>query len=203
MAWRKVIIEGKKLHERAYLGWQRKDMSLYGVRQGYLDSANDLVEIAMREGSKGDIATLDMYIFPIFFLYRHSIEISIKNIYHRFYGKIPKGGHNLLVLWDKISKEVIAYLDDPEFIENVKSYKDKFIKFSLDGINFDELRAMLKEINGIDEQSDVFRYLLDKNGELYFKDWEYIDYPNLKESMNYLYEVLDFIHTIVDEYLSS
>lgn len=61
-------------------------MSLYGVRQGYLDSANDLVEIAIREGSRGNIAKLDMYIFPIFFLYRHSIEISIKNIYHRFYG---------------------------------------------------------------------------------------------------------------------
>lgn len=185
------------------MGWQSEDSSLYGVKEGYLNSANDLVDIALREGRKGDIATLDTYLFPIFFLYRHSIEVSIKSIYYRFYGEMPKGGHNLLILWDEIFKKVIRYLDDPKFIENVKKYKQRFIIFSFNGINFSELRSMIKEINKIDEQSDAFRYLIDKNGDLYFEKYKFIDYPNLKESMNYLYEVLDFIHTVVDEYLSS
>ena len=66
-----------------------------------------------------------------------------------------------------------------------------------------ELRSMLKEINDIDLQADTFRYLMDKDAELYFKDSKFIDYPNLKESMNYLYEVFDYMNFIVDEYLSS
>ena len=39
--------------------------------------------------------------------------------------------------------------------------------------------------------------------ENFFEKWEFIDYHNLKQSINYIYEILDFIHTIIDEYLSS
>lgn len=203
MSVRKVFVEGENLQERAYFGWQKKDDAFYGLREGYLNSANNLVDIALDKGSQGDIKTLDTFIFPIIFLYRHSIELSLKNIYHRFYGQIPDGRHDLLVLWDNIYKKVLVKLEDQSFLEMVKKYKTTFVKFNFNGISMNEIRLMIKEINDIDLQADKFRYLMDKDAELYFINSKFIDYPNLKESMNYLYEVLDYINFVVDEYLSS
>ena len=107
MEKRKLFVEGENYYERAYFGWEDQNTAFYGLREGYLKSADNLLQIALEKGSKGDIATLDTYIFPILFLYRHSIEISIKAIYYRVYGKIPttsKGGHNLSGLWIKIKE---------------------------------------------------------------------------------------------------
>lgn len=203
MAKRKLFIEGENLYGRAYFGWQDHNTALYGLKEGYLNSANNLLETALENGCRGDIATLDTYIFPIFFLYRHSIEISIKAIYYRFYGKTIEGGHNLSKLWLKMKNEIIKTLEDPDFIEEVKKYKRKFIKYSLQDIDLDEIQDMIEEINNIDKKADAFRYLMDNKGDLYFISSKFIDYPNLKENMNYLYDVLDFINHIVDEYLSS
>lgn len=200
LANRKVFISESKYFERAYFGWQDQNSALYGVKKGYLNSANELVDLALQ---KADIATLDTYIFPIFFLYRHAIEVSMKAIYYRFYGKIPEGKHDLKVLWDRVHRDVIKETETQEFKEMVKGYKANFIEFSLNEINFTEIENMIIEIHKKDTQSDVFRYLVDKKGKLHFTDGEFIDYPNLKESMNYLFDVLDYIYTAVDEYLSS
>ncbi|WP_083258704.1 hypothetical protein [Cellulosilyticum sp. I15G10I2] len=63
---------------------------------------------------------------------------------------------------------------------------------------------MFVEFNTInDNKADVFRYLLDKEGELYFTDSKYIDYPNLKESMECIYDVLEYLYMVTDEYLSN
>lgn len=55
----------------------------------------------------------------------------------------------------------------------------------------------------IDQNADVWRYLISTDNQLYFTCSHSIDYLALKESINYIYEVLDFIYYIVDEYLSS
>ena len=183
---RKIFIEGKNQNERAYIGWENKSLSLQGIKMGYKNSADSLVEIALNEGKKDRIDILDTYIFPILFLYRHSIEISLKHIYFRAKGSIPKGGHNLLNLWDRIDKEV----------------------FKLIGLNcFNEkhdIKELLKELQGKskDEKGDVWRYLIDRNGKLYFEEWDYIDYKNLKETLSWLYEQLDVLYDYVDHMLS-
>ena len=41
------------------------------------------------------------------------------------------------------------------------------------------------------------------DGELFFKYSHSIDYVSLKESMNYMYETLDFIYVIIDDCFSS
>lgn len=103
------------MDQSAYFGWQNKDSALYGLREGYKNSADDLVDIAV---SRGNIKTLDTYIFPILFSYRHSIEISLKHIYLRATGNLPKGGHDLLTLWNTVKKEIIdEIINSDEFIE--------------------------------------------------------------------------------------
>ena len=213
----KVFKDTGNMVQSAHFGWQKnKDLALYGLREGYKNSADELVEILL--DNQNDIKKLDTYIFPVLFSYRHSIEISLKHIYLRAYGKIPIGGHNLLELWDIIKKEIIDKLiNSYDFIEQVKEHKNDFIKYSLDAISFTKFRLLIKElqeanqnndevnpkIKQVDQNAEVWRYLMSADSELFFKFSHSIDYVNLKESINYIYEVLDFIYHIVDKYLSS
>jgi|GEM_PF-6375160 len=77
---KKVFVETMIQTRMAYFGWQDKSTALWGLKEGYKNSADSLVDIALQ---KGDNETLDTYIFPVLFLYRHSLEISLKIIYHR------------------------------------------------------------------------------------------------------------------------
>lgn len=55
----------------------------------------------------------------------------------------------------------------------------------------------------IDQHAEVWRHMISMDNQLYFRCSHSIDYLVLKESLNYIYDVLDFIYYIVDEYLSS
>lgn len=202
-------------NQSAHFGWQDKDSAQYGLREGYKNSADNLVDVVVNSGI---IKTLDTYIFPILFSYRHSIEISLKHIYLRAIGRMPKGGHDLLTLWNSVKKEVIdEIINSEDFTEQVKSYKENFIKYSLDGISLDKIRLLLKELQEanqqtaeidasnkqIDHNAEVWRYLISTDEQLFFTCSHSIDYLAIKEGFNYIYDVLDFIYHIVDEYLSS
>lgn len=211
-----VFDETGIMTQSAYFGWEDKDQALYGLREGYKNSADELVEIVLNNGN--DIKKLDTYIFPIIFSYRHSIEISLKHIYLRAYGQLPSGGHNLLALWDTINKDIIERLiNSNDFVEQVRKSKKRFYKYTLDGISLSKIRLLIKElqeanqrdeevnleVKQVDQNAEVWRYLISTDGELFFKCSHSIDYVTLKDSINYMYEVLDFIYHIVDEYLSS
>lgn len=212
----KIFQDTGLMEQSAHFGWQDKDTALYGLREGYKNSADNLVDIVISNGN--DLKTLDTYIFPILFSYRHAIELSLKHIYLRARGYMPKGGHNLLVLWDETRREIIdGMINSEEFLEIVKGYKHHFFKYSLNGISLDKVRLLLKELQEanqqdveidmsnkqIDQNADVWRYLISTDDHLYFKVSHSIDYLALKESINYIYEILDFIYYIVNEYLSS
>ena len=213
----KVFKQTKNIEQSAYFGWQNKDVALYGLREGYKNSADTLVEYVLEHGENPKI--LDTYVFPILFSYRHCIEISLKNIYNRAFGKMPSGGHNLLNLWQEVKNEVIdQMICSEEFLKHVKEYKQSsYIKYSLEGIKLTEIRAMLKEIQEcnqrieeidtsnkqIDQNAEVWRYLIGKDEKLFFSNGHFIDYVILRDSINYIYEVLDYLYHIVNEYLSS
>ncbi|MEW6698676.1 MAG: hypothetical protein ACOY35_00010 [Bacillota bacterium] len=67
---KKIFIGGENEYSRAYYGWQDGDLALFGLKEGYKNSADDLINVALVKGAKGDIKTLDTYIFPILFCYR-------------------------------------------------------------------------------------------------------------------------------------
>lgn len=218
MEWAKVkiFVYSGNMEQSAHFGWQNKDEALYGLREGYKNSADDLVEIVLK--NPDDIKMLDTYIFPIMFSYRHSIEIALKHIYQRAKGEIPAGAHNLLTLWDNVRSEIIdGMICSKQFIEQVKTYKKHFVQYSLDGIKLNKVRTMLKEmqeanqqgtevnpeVKQVDQNAEVWRYLINTDEELFFTCGHSIDYTALKEGVNYIYEVLDYIYFIVDEYLSS
>lgn len=188
----------------ATFGWQSPDQALWGVKEGFKNSAVDLVKKAVREGRNNNIRVLDTYIFPIMYLYRQSLEVSLKNIYLRCFGKIPGGGHNLSIIWQKVYQEIIKdHIQNEEFLERVKKHKQNFHKFSMDGIDFQKITTVFNEIQQFDSKADVFRYMVDKDGKTYFNQNQYINYKNLKGVMNEIYEILDYIQQVIDEYMSS
>lgn len=69
---RKIFVVTDNMGHAAYFGWQDKGQALYGLREGYKNSADDLVSLVIN--SNCDSKMLDTYIFPIMFLYRHSLK---------------------------------------------------------------------------------------------------------------------------------
>ena len=212
----KIFKDTGLMEQSAHFGWQDKDQALYGLREGYKNSADELVEIALDNGNNPKI--LDTFIFPILCSYRHSLEISLKHFYMRARGTMPKGGHSLLDLWDCVKKEIIDdMICSEDFINQVKMYKENFFKYSLNGINLQEIRKMLQElqeanqkrdeiknnVRQVDQNAEVWRYLIRMDDSLFFTCGHSIDYTVLKDGINHIYEVLDFVYHIVDEYLSS
>ena len=75
----RIFVDTGAMDQSAHFGWQNKDEALYGLREGYKNSADELVEMAVNSG--GNPKILDTFIFPILFSYRHCLEISLKHIY--------------------------------------------------------------------------------------------------------------------------
>jgi len=199
---RKIFVEGENQNERAYIGWQDEGLSLQGVKMGYKNSANVLVDKAIEQGNGGRIDILDTYIFPIIFLYRHSIEISLKHIYFRVCGKLPGGGHDLLTIWDKIDKDIFNYFSDINNIEEInKQYETNKQPFFISSVEKNEIKKLLKELQADDTHCEIWRYLINKKGRLYFSEWDFIDYRNLKNTLNWLYEELEGIYYYLDDML--
>lgn len=215
----RIFVSTDDMDQVAHFGWQDKRLALYGLREGYKNSADDLVDIAVSR--KYDIKTLDTYIFPIMFLYRHSLELSLKHIYQRCYGQIPSGGHDLLTLWASVKRDVIdKFVTSKEFSKYLNTQKNNSVKYSLNEISLSEIELLFKELQmasqtpsesspqnkQVDQKAEVWRYLMSKNKNheesLYFTCDHFIDYVELRKSIDYVYKVLDFIYEIVDDYFS-
>ena len=76
----KVFKETGYMEQSAHFGWQNKDSALYGLREGYKNSADTLVEYVLEHGENPKI--LDTYVFPILFsniIKTHLSKSSRKN----------------------------------------------------------------------------------------------------------------------------
>lgn len=95
----------------------------------------------------------ELLIFPIFFLYRHYIELQIKYIIHEGeklldqYPKIQKL-HNLKKLWRICTQIIITAFPDT------------------DKKDIDNVSRIIDEIESIDPESITFRYPVDSNNQM-------------------------------------
>lgn len=51
----KIFVDTGEMDQSAHFGWQNKDEALYGLREGYKNSADELVEIAVNSGGNPKI----------------------------------------------------------------------------------------------------------------------------------------------------
>ena len=111
---------------------------------GYKEAADVIVDQAQEFG-------VDLAVYPVMFLYRHYLEISLKYIFivlRRYFEEssdLP-GHHKLDVLWNDVRS-----LMEREW--NSTDYKDYY----------DAIEARIKEFHQIDKGSFSFRYPITKD----------------------------------------
>jgi hypothetical protein len=155
----------------ARLHWGYHSLDLYA--SGFKEAADILVDrIVEGQGSS------DSLVFPIGFLYRHYLELRLKQIIKSGRILIREGhgfptGHKLTDLW----KEVRRILE--------KTWPDG---------NQDELDAVeecIFEVDRVDVRSDAFRYPVDKDGHSTLAHLPALSLPNLKDVVDRISTVLD------------
>lgn len=177
---------GENLNQFGYIGWGNTGTQFFGYYSGYKDAADVLVDKVL---SEGDSFSLDRLIYPIVFLYRQSLELLLKHIFIEYADMsrddtirtIKSVSHNLISIWNKVKPLLEKVLrDDPA--------KDKISWLNSVIIEFDEH----------DRNSFNFRYPITRNGDRIHSEHQYIDYPNLKDEMNNVYDFLETIQSMLD-----
>lgn len=195
-------------HETAYFGWQNKVQSLWGIKEGYKTAADQLVDYVLKMDNEG---IREKFIFPILFCYRHSVEIALKLLYLRGTGELCKGGHDLLTIWAGVKRDIIeGILNNDEKVQEAFERGCNLIAYNPNDIPVNSVQKMLKELLGADlqgneqieyiqgdRQADIWRYLISPAGKLYFQQGHWVHYPNIKEVMNELFSILDYLDDVV------
>jgi hypothetical protein len=130
----------------------------------------------------------DEIIFPVAYLYRHSLELKLKNIleFALKLGMVERAEadrvvneHDLAKLWTNV-KRVIT-----------KRWKDA------DPTPVSAVEAIINEIHQLDPNSQVFRYASDRSGRLnrYKRLPDLISVGNLRQTMDGVYTFLDCVLT--------
>lgn len=124
----------------------------------YQEAVNLLLDNMIKTGKR------NFMVFPTIFLYRHYIELILKEIilnnweYLEVSQPFPKG-HNIYELW-KICRDCLKKTDklvDPGFAES-RDYVEQIIRA------YDALEVDLKKFAKIDPDSEYFRYPVDSHG---------------------------------------
>ena len=150
----------------AHFGWEGSDaLSLEIISDGYWDCAKLLLEKMKKESN--DIAVVDSLVYPLFFNYRHSVELYLKAMFFSL-GEQTDGarkhylelGHDLQKLW----KNIKLYLN--KGIEHVGS--------SVSTVSTDAVEQYINAIGQFDPDSMIMRYpikkslVANKNKEFHF-----------------------------------
>ena len=149
----------------------------------YLESANALIERSVEDRSK-----LDVYVYSAVFLYRHSVELLLKELIWMSNFILGKGktfsrSHHLMNLWQALKANAISL------------FKSDF------PMNEEEIRyveTILREVMKYDPQSDSFRYPYDKKMKTPHSDINHINVKKLYEKLNQLHENLGQLSYMLD-----
>ena len=150
---------------------------------GYLQGAKTLIDQGLTDN------TFDLTVYPILFLCRQFIELSLKEIL--FFGQklsdepfnIPNS-HKLNSLWEKAR----------DVLENELPHDDRK--------TLDAVENMIMELHEIDSSSVSFRYPLDTNGRPSLpEDLHYIDMEQLQLGMESLGNFFSGVTDALDEQL--
>ena len=142
----------------------------------------------------------DYEAYPIFFLYRHSLELYLKTIVYigaRLLGLISSEQINTNKL---LTNHSLSRLLPP--IKTIFKNLDWDRDFGIPNIhNFEDFEELIKAIEKVDPQSYSFRYPVNKRGDAILPERFVINAINFGKSMDLILQVLDGAVTGLDEHL--
>lgn len=160
--------------------------------EGYLEAAKLLARIVIYSQSK-----MDTLVYPIIYLYRHYLEIKLKDLIRHGANitgttideKLERelGEHNLMVLWNRFKP----------FFKEVSGYNDSFedVKKGIE--------SYINQIHAIDPKSFTFRYDRPKNSTVHnLEKFERINIFHFCQNMEKLTELIEGIDCEFHEALS-
>jgi len=160
---------------------------LYAYADGYKTAADAVLREAMESpGSKNLLA------HPVVFLYRHYLELALKDIIilgRQLYGKLgnvnPYKNHRIDLLWAEAEKYITEAFPDPD----TTGYLDM-------------AEATIVRFGEVDPKSFNFRYPVDTDGAAILLPNIWVGLQNLKISMDHVEQVLYGVASHLDELLS-
>lgn len=163
----------------SHFGWEGTGaFSFYVISDGYWESAKILLNKMIENAN--NFALVDSLIYPLFFNYRHSIEVFLKQLFFK-YGETSalarkeflEIGHDLCQLWAKL-----------------RPLLNQGKKHVGSAIDLYALEHYIKVLNNFDHDSMVMRYPIEKNLAAN-KSYEHkFDFINFGERMNELCDAL-------------
>ncbi len=158
-------------------------ISFYELARYYLESANALIEITFSNNSK-----LDVYVYSAVFLYRHSVELYLKELiwmsnFVLSRGKTFPKKHDLMELWRSLKNNATSLLTSD---------------FPLKEDEVQYVETTLEEIMKYDSESDAFRYPLDKKMQRPLSNVNHINVKSLHERFKQIHEYFDRLSSMID-----
>ena len=159
----------------------------YDYISGYRHAADALVMNAMITGNENYRSSSA---FPICFLYRQYLELTLKDMYLYYSadseedkdGYIKRTNHNLWHVWEnKVVPMVKPLLQCKRQVDESKIAE-----------------GYIKELQDLDPDSYVFRYPIKKNRDRYHKVSKKINLPGLMKKMNELEKFIAFTSALLD-----
>ncbi len=174
--------------------WNLAQIQITNIDEGftiytdaYKYAADTLVEYAKR-----DKTSINFLIFPILFLYRHYIELALKQLIYTASKYLDNtqysfNSHDLISLWET-TKELILKLVN--VIDDFNIPKNELIA----------VENQIKQFDSLDRSSMTFRYPIDKNGNVFKNLSDYINIENVRQIMDGLFSWFYGLVCFIDEY---
>jgi hypothetical protein len=186
------LFQGIPKDSNVDIGWIRNKAPFYS--EGYKTAAREL----STDYEKRDIKESATLIFPIIFLYRHYIELTLKDLIKEIDSKLNfqrndkiLDKHTLLPLWKEAINQYEKYILENNVLVFTSPIKEE--------------RSIVKQFNKVDIGSFSFRYPTDKEGNDCLKEFNYgnsnnhISVDNFKAQIEIVITYLDrMIDTMCD-----
>jgi len=149
----------------------------------YLQSADALIERTVDDDCK-----LDVYVYAAVFLYRHSVELLLKELIWRTNFLLGRGKsiprhHRLIELWQVLRSNTCSLLPS---------------HFPLTREEVHAIETLFLEIGKHDPESDAFRYPFDKRMKRSHPEVMHINVRTLRNGFNQIHDYLGRIFYLVE-----
>ncbi|MGX9569372.1 hypothetical protein [Pseudomonas sp. CFBP 5748] len=174
-----LFIQGDDWQHNAMLNWSHFRADLYAF--AYKDAADGLVEaMANRQ------VPLDSGIYPLLFLYRHSLELQFKLMLQSaraLTGKKSKNydKHPLMPLWSELRHLLMG------------------LGLERSDANANAVHEFIRQLDDVDPDSMAFRYATTKSGKAHLPDVTYINIRHLREVLNSVFVWLNGTYSWIGE----
>lgn len=156
------------------------------IADGFKEAADAVVAHALEQPSHPD-----RFLFPIAFMYRHSLEVELKILHrkasHLTTTPLPNKGlntHDLVRIWQLVRR----------MIEQVWPQGNRQ--------ELDRVEQVIRDFQDADPRAQAFRYEVDTKGEENLKAFpDAIAIDSLRDVVTKAYELLDGCEMGIDHYL--